>query len=855
MQSFRVDRRLGADGTQPFDQLGPASVNMANGNLVISTSGPQFPTVGGNAGLAFTYNSQAATITGLSTTFWSDSNANGAFDDGNPIASRVSGVDQHWGTNGPLSPAFNDQFLARFTGYFTAPVTGPYEFGGAVDDGLRVKVNNQLVTDSWTWCGGCWGSAITLTAGQTVPIVIEYREITGNAYLQVKVRGAVPEQVLPTSWLSPQNRVLPDGWSLSTADAVAWQWAMRAGPNTNVVLVDPTGVTEEYRWTGSAFAPPAGGDGILVQNADNTLTLQESDGMEYLFDAGGNLVRATSAVDDRTPAALAYEWAGTPPRLASIKDPLDPTVRKMTLSYGGDAACPTGPPSGAAVAPAGMLCKVSYWDGTASKLWYDTSGRLVRIEDPGAEVTDFGYDAAGRVTRVREPLAADAVAAGIRADDDTTRTLISYDGANRVSAVESALPAVGVARPKHTYDYAAGASAVYSPHSNQWLRKVTFDATGRITSSIDGTQKTSTQEWDAPDRLLASTDVAGRKQTTLYDTVGRVTDTFGSAPASCFGADRRPTSICPTVPSTHTDYDQGIQSLAATYWPNTTMTGPAKIHGTGVGNPDGSIYQIWDLGAPAGLPSTDNWSLRLTGEVLLPAAGTYTLSAYSDDGVRLYVDDQVVFDNFTPHAPAWTSGTFTASTAGAWHRIRLDYFEATGGARLELHWSGPGVSGAIPASHLSPRYGLTTKTTTADSAGVPAEVTATGYASPHLGLPTSTTVDPGGLALTSATTYEAPGSGFLRRTARTLPSGTGSTNTYTYYGATETADDPCTTGTVEVYPQGGMLKASTAADPDGAGAATAIVREQRYDVAGRVVASRIGAEPWTCMTYDSRGRP
>ena len=94
---------------------------------------------------------------------------------------------------------------------------------------------------------------------------------------------------------------------------------------------------------------------------------------------------------------------------------------------------------------------------------------------------------------------------------------------------------------------------------------------------------------------------------------------------------------------------------------------------------------------------------------------------------------------------------------------------------------------------------------------------------------------------------------YLRRTARTLPAG--GTTTYAYYGPTETADDPCTAGTQTIN-QGGQLKTSTDPDPDGTGGTAPIVREQHYDPAGRVVASRIvGDTGWTCTTYDTRGRP
>src|SRR5207302_662332 len=82
---------------------------------------------------------------------------------------------------------------------------------------------------------------------------------------------------------------------------------------------------------------------------------------------------------------------------------------------------------------------VNYWDGTQTKLWY-VAGQLGRLEDPGGEVTDFAY-AAGLLTKVRDPLQADAVAATVAPDDDTTRTLLTYDAASRLTPLQPAAPA------------------------------------------------------------------------------------------------------------------------------------------------------------------------------------------------------------------------------------------------------------------------------------------------------------------------------------------------------------------------------------------------------------------------------
>jgi YD repeat-containing protein len=131
-------------------------------------------------------------------------------------------------------------------------------------------------------------------------------------------------------------------------------------------------------------------------------------------------------------------------------------------------------------------------------------------------------------------------------------------------------------------------------------------------------------------------------------------------------------------------------------------------------------------------------------------------------------------------------------------------------------------------------------------------------ANPELGLLTSAAADPTGLNYSSSSTYESPGAGsFLRQTGKTLPGGTNTT--YSYYAATDTADNPCTAGTTEAYKQAGLSKLKTEQDPDGGGTLAGRKSEVIYDDAGRVVATRmIGAtnqtDPWSCTTYDARGR-
>ena len=96
----------------------------------------------------------------------------------------------------------------------------------------------------------------------------------------------------------------------------------------------------------------------------------------------------------------------------------------------------------------------------------------------------------------------------------------------------------------------------------------------------------------------------------------------------------------------------------------------------------------------------DNYSIRWTGWVLVDQPGAWQFKTLSNDGVRLWVDDVQLIDNWDQHT-VQTDTAMRNLTTG-WHPIRLEYFQEDGMARSELRYSGPGRSEVIiPQSHLS----------------------------------------------------------------------------------------------------------------------------------------------------------
>jgi len=114
------------------------------------------------------------------------------------------------------------------------------------------------------------------------------------------------------------------------------------------------------------------------------------------------------------------------------------------------------------------------------------------------------------------------------------------------------------------------------------------------------------------------------------------------------------------------------------YWNNTTLSGPPVVTGT-----DDVLNHDWGLGAPHSGVNADGFSARWTRYIDL-SGGTYRFTATSDDGIRVYVDDDRIIDRWYDHAPQ----TFTAdvSLTDGHHLVKVDYYENMGGAVAKVSW-------------------------------------------------------------------------------------------------------------------------------------------------------------------------
>ncbi len=115
------------------------------------------------------------------------------------------------------------------------------------------------------------------------------------------------------------------------------------------------------------------------------------------------------------------------------------------------------------------------------------------------------------------------------------------------------------------------------------------------------------------------------------------------------------------------------------YYNNAGLSGsPAFVRG------DGPVIDWnWEFGGPGSGLANDNFSIRWTRSMSLEG-GSYRFTVTADDGVKLWVDDQLLISEWRVQA----ARTFTADATlvAGWHPVKLEYYESGGVAEVSLAW-------------------------------------------------------------------------------------------------------------------------------------------------------------------------
>ena len=110
----------------------------------------------------------------------------------------------------------------------------------------------------------------------------------------------------------------------------------------------------------------------------------------------------------------------------------------------------------------------------------------------------------------------------------------------------------------------------------------------------------------------------------------------------------------------------------------------------------GRAYQI----ALSGLDVPKyNFAVGFSGFIEITQPGKYTFSTSSNDGSRLYIDNQLVVDNDGEHGVVENKGALFLQPGK--HPITISYFQSGGSQAFDVYYKGPGIEKQhIPASML-----------------------------------------------------------------------------------------------------------------------------------------------------------
>ncbi len=97
----------------------------------------------------------------------------------------------------------------------------------------------------------------------------------------------------------------------------------------------------------------------------------------------------------------------------------------------------------------------------------------------------------------------------------------------------------------------------------------------------------------------------------------------------------------------------------------------------------GALNLVWGSGAPGPNMPADNWSARFTTARDF-GGGNYRFVARVDDGIRVYLDGQLILNEWREQP----NRTFVADTyiSPGLHYVSVEYLEASGEAAVQLYW-------------------------------------------------------------------------------------------------------------------------------------------------------------------------
>ncbi|MFJ2369568.1 PA14 domain-containing protein [Microbacterium sp. NPDC087665] len=558
------------------DSYGPApdSCFQADGRPIVN------PELAGECGIlpAHTSTSYDDEFHGLQATYYSNPHLAGKpalIDLG---VGGVSGtVDRDWAGAAPGAGIPADNWSLRLTGLVTFPETGQYTFGTFSDDGARIWVGDTLIVDKWEGGGAeRYGAPITVEAGDSRRIRIEYRDDTWGASLQLKWRtpsSATVGAMVPGAVLRPDYGLV----TRTTSDD-------STGASGAVAPSMTTSVSYQHPWLGQATASTVDPEGFALRT---TSTFEQPGATGWLrrltrtLPAGGapgapDTAKTTVAYfgDLEVAPAVCGIPSGTGqfglPR--STTGPAPAANNAITSEYAYDSWGRTigtrtsGDTAWSCVSydSRGSVASTTSAGGAGTAAISTTTERTTRAaESGGYEVTTSGVAVSGSPNGSKVTNTTDLLGRTVSyVDVFDTVTTPTYDPATG-RVVQILTTPAGGSSSVTAYTYDLDGKVLTVTVDDQELASVTYDPLQRLQQIVyaDGSELTGVGR-DQAQRLLSQTwSVAGQVVTdnVVRSQTGRVVQQFsstaGTSHSSTYAYDTAGRLVSATIPGHQLSYD------------------------------------------------------------------------------------------------------------------------------------------------------------------------------------------------------------------------------------------------------------------------------------------------------------
>ncbi len=586
----------------------------------------------------------------------------------------------NWGTGSPDPSLPSDQFSARWEGWLVPDQSGDWQLQGTADQAVRVWLDGSLIIDQWTSNAqaGRISPVIRLVAGSAHHLRIEYAEKNGNASVRVQLAPAAATLVwrdIPATWLVPSR--------IPVASAAALEVTGLAPATVRLNAIDADGdgltwriVTPPTRGTASLTADGLltyeptfhrdAVDAVVAEVTDGThrvsisvpVTLRrlrgEGTGLAAAYFAGTNLVQPPALT--RTDAVLAFDWK------AGAADPVLPSDY-FSARW-----------TGYLVPTISDLYTLIPRTDDGVRVWLDDQliiDRWVAQSVRDTPATPVQLEA-GRRYALRVEYYERAGLAVARFDWSSPRTLREAIPADCLIPAPAPILAQASLAVTGIQPASIALQATDADSTNLTWRLVTPPTAGSATLTDAGILS-----------YQATVNATGNDRLTV-----EVSD--GTTP------------ITLTVPITRTKLVGTGTGLAGAYFAGRNLEGLPLIERL-----DAGLNFAWSSGSPDSTVPVDRFSARWTGYLEPSITDTYTLVARMDDGVRVWVDDQLVIDRWLDQSARDHVAAPLTLEAGRRYKIRIEYYENAGLANARLSWSASRTpSEVIPATALHPAPAL-----------------------------------------------------------------------------------------------------------------------------------------------------